>query len=518
MMDSNTPSPFSQFIGYSIGILIFTVAANALWQQIPRSKSEPPLVFHFFPFIGNAISYGTDPVRFYEECRQKHGDVFTFVLFGRKMTVCLGTDGNELILNGKLQDVNAEEIYSPLTTPVFGKDIIYDCPNSKLMEQKRFVKFGLTQAALESYVPLIENEVLAYLKSGFKGTSGRFNVSAAMSEITLFTASRALQGAEVRKKLSAEFAEYYHDLDNGFKPINFLVPWAPLPHNRRRDTAREKMCGVYMDIINGRRRAQAAGQELTEHDMISHLMGCVYKNGYAVPDQEVVDMMITMLMGGQHSSSSASAWIMLRLAAHPDILEEVYQEQLQQLGDTSSSSGALRYADLDRLPLLNNVVKETLRVHSSIHSIMRKVKNPIAVPGTDYVVTPDKVLVASPIMTHLSPSYFPRADVWDPHRWDAAAGEAEEGAKEAEEEDMVDYGYGATNKGTRSPYLPFGAGRHRCIGEKFAYVNLVTIVLTMVRRLRLGTMDGTATVPPTDYTSLFSRPPLTAEIKWELRD
>lgn len=51
--------------------------------------------------------------------------------------MCLGTKGNEFILNGKLKDVNAEEIYTPLTTPVFGKDVVYDCPNSKLMEQKK---------------------------------------------------------------------------------------------------------------------------------------------------------------------------------------------------------------------------------------------------------------------------------------------------------------------------------------------------------------------------------------------
>jgi len=51
--------------------------------------------------------------------------------------VCLGTKGNDFILNGKLKDVNAEEIYTPLTTPVFGKDVVYDCPNAKLMEQKK---------------------------------------------------------------------------------------------------------------------------------------------------------------------------------------------------------------------------------------------------------------------------------------------------------------------------------------------------------------------------------------------
>lgn len=49
----------------------------------------------------------------------------------------LGRQGSDFILNGKLRDVNAEEIYTVLTTPVFGSDVVYDCPNAKLMEQKK---------------------------------------------------------------------------------------------------------------------------------------------------------------------------------------------------------------------------------------------------------------------------------------------------------------------------------------------------------------------------------------------
>jgi sterol 14-demethylase len=58
-------------------------------------------------------------------------------LLGKKTTVYLGRQGNDFILNGKLKDVNAEEIYTVLTTPVFGSDVVYDCPNAKLMEQKK---------------------------------------------------------------------------------------------------------------------------------------------------------------------------------------------------------------------------------------------------------------------------------------------------------------------------------------------------------------------------------------------
>ncbi|KAK2051370.1 cytochrome P450 [Colletotrichum caudatum] len=412
-----------------------------------------------------------------------------------------------------LQDLNAEEIYIPLTTPVFGSDIIYDCPNSKLMEQKKFVKFGLTQQALDSYVPLIEKEVVDYihLAPALQGTHGTVDIPTAMAKITIFTASRSLQGAEVRKKLTGEFAELYHDLDLGFRPINFLMPWAPLPQNRRRDIAHARMRdNIYLNLIKDRRKARDLAEQ--EPDMICNLMDCVYKDGTPLPDKEIAHMMITLLMAGQHSSLSSSAWIMLRLASRPDIADELYQEVMQLDPDPSRHDPLrqqLQYADLDKLPPLANVVKETLRVHSSIHSIMRKVKQPMRIPNSDYIVTSDKVLVSSPIMTHLSEEHFRNAMLWDPHRWDDVV--------EADD-DIVDYGYGATSKGTKSPYLPFGAGRHRCIGEKFAYLNLATIISTLVRHFKFSTLDGkTGVVPPTDYTSLFSRPTQPAVVRWERR-
>ncbi|KAI1121554.1 14-alpha sterol demethylase Cyp51A [Nemania abortiva] len=509
--------PVLRVAAYLIGALLTSILANVLQQKLLRRHPSPPLVFHWVPFLGNAVCYGRDPVNFYQKCREKHGDVFTFVLLGKRMTVCLGRAGNEFVLGGRVQDVNAEDIYGPLTTPVFGADVVYDCPNAKLMEQKRFVKVGLTQRALETYVPLIEREVLDYLDANFRGARGKVNVSAAMSEITLFTAARTLQGAEVRAKLSASFAELYHDLDMGFQPINFLMPWAPLPQNRRRDAAHLKMRAVYIDLINDRRRARRSsskpdGGNDGEPDMLSHLMSCVYKNGKGVPDKEIANMMITLLMGGQHSSSSAGAWIIHRLASQPSIAEAVYEESVNVLGCRGTSS--LRLSDLDKLPLLSNVIKETLRVHSSIHTIMRKAMQPIAVPNTPYVIARNSILIASPIMSHMSASHFPSPQTWDPYRWTR---DHRLGAPDPSSDDVVDYGYGTTSKGTSSPYLPFGAGRHRCIGEKFAYLNLATIVLTLVRRLKLATLDGTATVPATDYTSLFSRPVPSAEVRWEHR-
>ncbi|KAF2765181.1 14-alpha-demethylase [Teratosphaeria nubilosa] len=506
------------------------ILLNVLKQLLFKNPNEPPIVFHWVPVIGSTISYGMDPYSFFFACREKYGDVFTFILLGKKTTVCLDTKGNDFILNGKLKDVNAEEIYSPLTTPVFGKDVVYDCPNAKLMEQKKFVKYGLTTSAFRSYVSLITQEVKQMFSKDapskrFAANSGTIDVPSTFAELTIYTASRSLQGKEVRERFDSTFADLYHDLDMGFTPINFMLSWAPLPQNRRRDAAQQKMAQVYMDIIQERRKAGNLRGENNEEDMISHLTTCTYKDGTPIPDREVAHMMIALLMAGQHSSSSTSSWIILRLASRPDIAEELLEEQRRVLGTKSAGSiEELTYDDMARLPLHAQVVKETLRIHAPIHSILRKVKSPMQVEGTPYTIPTSHSVLATPGVSARDSKYFPEPLLWEPHRWDEkpdakyeklVPGFVKEGGVEEETED---YGYGVVSKGAASPYLPFGAGRHRCIGEQFAYVQLQTILATLVRDFKFRNLDGSDKVVGTDYSSLFSQPQRPAVVRWERRE
>jgi sterol 14-demethylase len=302
----------------------------------------------------------------------------------------------------------------------------------------------------------------------------------------------------------------------GFSPINFMLHWAPLPWNNRRDYAQKTVAKLYMDTIKARRERNETGAQ----DMMYHLMNSEYKNGVRVPDHEIAHMMIALLMAGQHSSSSTSAWIMLRLASRPDIMEDPYQEQIKNLG---ADLPPLAYEDLAKLPLNQAIVKETLRLHAPIHSIMRAVKQPMAVPGTKYVIPTNHVLLAAPGFSASDEQYFPQPDLWEPHRWEKesplAPSIVRETQKEEEEDDeKIDYGYGLVSKGAASPYLPFGAGRHRCIGENFANVQLQTIVAMTVREFKFRNVDGSDKVIGTDYASLFSRPLEPANIHWERRD
>ncbi|KAF8896469.1 cytochrome P450 [Infundibulicybe gibba] len=471
-----------------LNIPLLAIVFNVVRQLVmPRNPSDPPVVFHWLPIIGSAIGYGNDPLNFFFACREKYGDVFTFILFGRRVTVALGP----------------KAIICHLTTPVFGKDVVYDVPNEKFMEQKRFVKVGLSTENFRAYVGMIEEEVEDFLNTDGQFRTyqrddinewGSFDVSKALAEITILTASRTLQGTEVRAGLDKTVSQLYNDLDGGFTPLNFLFPNLPLESYRRRDRAHLQMSKFYVDIVKKRRQ----GGNDHDHDMIAALM----QQTYHCP------IMIALLMAGQHTSSSTGSWTLLHIAHRPDIA----CEQVKHFSTPDGKLRSMTYEELRALPLLDAVIRETLRVHPPIHSIMRKVREDVVIPptlsapskDTTYVVPKGHFVLACPAVSQADPRVWKGALDWEPLRWSDPEGVAAQAFKVYADEngEKVDYGFGAVSKGTESPYQPFGAGKHRCIGEQFAYLQLGTIISTFVRRFEMRIEQ----IPQHNYHTMITMP------------
>lgn len=130
------------------------------------------------------------------------------------------------------------------------------------MEQKKFVKWALHTEAFRSYAGLIEQEVHGFLQNDnafkeYQGNDttawGSADILTLMAQVTILTASRTLQGKDIRSKLDKSFAEIFQDLDGGFTPVNFLFPNLPLPNYWARDRAHKKISKFYIDIIHQRR-------------------------------------------------------------------------------------------------------------------------------------------------------------------------------------------------------------------------------------------------------------------------
>jgi sterol 14-demethylase len=142
---------------------------------------------------------------------------------------------------------------------------VYDVPNEIFMQQKKFVKVGLSADNLKAYVGMIDEEVENFInhdpafsvyQRGNVNEWGAFDVMTVAAEITILTAARTLQGKEVRGNMDKTFADLYTDLDGGFTPLNFLFPNLPLESYRKRDRAQAKLSQFYVNIIKKRRTAK----------------------------------------------------------------------------------------------------------------------------------------------------------------------------------------------------------------------------------------------------------------------
>ncbi|GAA5949340.1 hypothetical protein JCM3765_003375 [Sporobolomyces pararoseus] len=522
---------------YFVGGAISIVTLNVLYQLLaPRDPTKPPLVFHYVPIIGCAVSYGMDPLGFLDDCKRRYGPVFTYPLLGRRITATLGPLGSNFVLNGKLAHVNAEEAYTHLTTPVFGTEVVYDVPNHVLMEQKKFVKFGLTTDNFRRYVGLIRQEVLGYVSThvfdnDVKKEAKGVDAFTTSSEITILTASATLQGREVRQAMDKSFADLYHDLDGGFTPLNFVFPNLPLPSYRRRDRAQLKMREFYISILEKRRQST----EEPDLDMLTALQNQTYRNGEPLTDKQIAHIMIALLMAGQHTSAATGAWAILRLGENQDLQRRLWEEQVEyHMNKETNTLNELTYENF-QTPLLVATIKELLRMHPPLHSLMRKVISDCPVPSTvgspsaepqasasfkkqneskEYVVPKGEFVLAAPGYSQVDESIWGKdAKEFRVERWM----ETEGGNKVPGEEDEgeEDYGWGKISRGGKSAYLPFGAGRHRCIGEQFAQVQLGTIIATLVRELT-WTLDQP--FPGNDYTTMIVMPASPRNVSFKRRE
>ncbi|XP_065186720.1 lanosterol 14-alpha demethylase-like isoform X2 [Sycon ciliatum] len=436
------------------GILLFIWLAK---RSRRSSGNLPPQIKSPVPFIGCAIKFGENPIKFLLDAYDKHGSVFRFQMMGSSFTYLVGSDAVSTFFSSKNEDLNAEEVYSRLTTPVFGEGVCYDCPHQDFLEQKRIFKSGLTIARFEAYVPLIVEETKDYFAKW--GDQGKQNLFEALSELIILTASRCLHGPEIRGILDEHVAQLYNDLDGGFSHEAWLLPgWLPLPSFRTRDKAHKEMKKIFYKAIADRRASIASGT-VGHTDMLQTILDATYKDGRGMTDDEIAGMLIGLLMAGQHTSSTTSAWLGFYLAQNKEFQDQCFEEVHERVGDCESLDG------LKDCAFLEMCLRETLRLRPPLMTVMRLVKTPQKVLGFDIPV--GEQVCVSPSINHRLEKNWKDANTFSPDRFM----ERLEGEQ-------------------KFAYVPFGAGRHRCIGESFAYVQIKTIWCTLLQMYEFELVDG----------------------------
>jgi sterol 14-demethylase len=438
-----------------------------------------PRIPALLPFIGHAIAFNRNPVRLLEEGTRRHGELFSFPLFGKTVHALIGPRANAVFFRAGDDELGARDAYR-FTVPIFGPGVAYDVEPDRMDEQLRFVHPALRNERMQVYAGVMAEETDRFLDR--LGESGEIDLPAALNELTIFIAGRCLLGEDFSRHLSTEFAGLYQALEGGINLVAFFNPYLPLPAMRRRDAARKRLVQLISSAIAQR---QASGEH--GDDFLGTLMEARYKDGVAVGDEAITGLLLTLLFAGQHTSAVLAAWTGLLLLQHPQHLSRVHAEIAGV-----APSGPPTLADLKRLQHLERCIKEAERLRPPLVMLMRTILKPIDCLG--YRLPPADLAMVSPAVSHRLPGVFTDPDRFDPDRF----------APGREEDRRQLYSL-----------IGFGGGKHHCIGLAFAYQQVKVIWARILARYELETSAGEY---QPDYTTFVVGPRPPCRVRYRRRE
>jgi sterol 14alpha-demethylase len=354
-----------------------------------------------------------------------------------------------------------------------------------LLQHRKFAAGGLTIKQFRSYTEIIRKETEDYILKHW-GESGELELLESLNEITLYTSTHCIQGPEVRSRFNKEFAALYTDLDKALGVVSFLYPWLPIPLHSRRDTARQTIERLYKEIIDQRRESPKSEDY---SDLIHTLMNSKYPDGSPMTDEEIVGLCIGSLLAGQHTSNVTSTWLGCFLLSNKHILDRVIAEHDEVF--PPSEEFKLDFDKWKTLEVMSNCLKETLRLRPPIIMVFRRAM--IDWQYDKYVIPAGSNVIVSPALANRDPEVFANPDDFDPDRF----------TKARAEEKKVKYSY-----------IPFSAGRHACIGEQFAHLQVSAIWTTILHHYKVELVSKN--IEP-DYTTMIVAPKPPVTIKYTRR-
>lgn len=189
-------------------------------------------------------------------------------------------------------------------------------------------------------------------------------------------------------------------------------------------------------------------QDTDRGDMLSALLH--------LPDDDLVDELLLALAASIGSQSSIFAWLIYETARAPQITERICAEV-----DSVVGTGPVRPEHASSLPFLRNVLMETLRVWAPWISMITS-GGPVRIGATHFPDNTD--FLFSPYMVHHQERHFRDAAVFDPDRWDRAAGDPQ-------------------------AMMPFGMGQRHCPGNHFALLSITLQAAALFARWRPALPD-----------------------------
>lgn len=321
--------------------------------------------------------------------------------------------------------------------PIGGDAALITSDEPEHLRRRRLVQPAFHRGRLEGAFEVVERRLGALFAELSRASAhGAVNLYTAVRPCVLETICEVLLGSATLSR-NPELTGYvarmmaFANLPFAFQEFKIPLPGSPWA---RFVQARQQADGVLYREIRRRREDAPEGQVQGGEDggVMSLLLAAEDEAGTGLSDAEVRDQALSLVSAGFETTSAALVWAVYALLRHPDMLARLREEVM--------GLERLEYGALARLPYLERVVKETLRLYPPAPAALRVATRDLEFAGLH--IPAGQRVALSVYATHRQSASYPEPLSFDPERWLHAP--------------------------PPNAYLPFGNGARYCIGAGLA--------------------------------------------------
>jgi cytochrome P450 len=401
-----------------------------------------------WPFIGSTFQFARDVHHSILDNYRKYGDIFKIRALGDNYIFMIGPEANKMVLQDQQLNFLSAESWGKILGELFhGAIMLTD--GEEHSRYRRIMQTAFHKEPMSNYLLTIEQEVDTYLNKEIPINNHQLIVYPAMVRLTMKIAGKLFFGVHFKE----EQLEWIVDVTMAsMAPIRYEIPYTPYWKGMQ---ARKNLTTFYKDIIREKRRKPG-------DDMFSQMCIARSDSGEIFTDAEIIDQMIFLMMASHDTTTSTLTSVIYETAKSPE-----WQERMLNESNTFYNIDPLEYGRLKEFRKIGWVIQEALRLHPPLVVLPRNAVRDFEFKG--YRI-PAGTKIALPIyVTHTLPEIYTDPLKFDPERFSDERAE---------------------HKKKPICYLPFGAGKHICIGQYFAEMEAKIILSKMVQRFHWSVPKG----------------------------
>ncbi|KAG5601507.1 hypothetical protein H5410_032877 [Solanum commersonii] len=466
---------------FSFLFIIFRKWRRSQKQNLPPGPWRLPLIGSLHHLIS-----GHNPHRIFRDLARKYGPVM-YLELGEVPTVIISSPSTskQVLKTHDLAFASRPQFTSTDIVMYNNKDIAFAEYGDYWKQMRKICIMELLSAKMvKSFSSIRKDELSSVLSSiDFVGGSCEVNMTEKIVRFTSSVTCRLVFGKLCRDR--DELINLMKDalfLVGGFDVGDFFPSWKLL----------YKMSGAKLKLVKMHQNVDSVLERIVNEHIKNRAAGIKGNGAYGgedlvdvflrikesdklqfpITNDHIKAVILDMFTAGTETSSTTIIWALSELMKHPNVLAKAQSEVRQAFKEKIDFDEE----DLDNLPYLKLVIKETLRLHapSIVH---RECREETIVDG--YTI-PAKATVL--------------VNTWamgrDPEVWD----DPESFTPERFENSPIDY------LGNNYEFLPFGSGKRICPGMQFGLANVKQPLARLLYHFNWGLPCGTNTPKDLDMS------------------